>query len=194
MKFNINNNEGKIVFTFECDYNDPMVAVLFDAIKPKEVTTTQPVVETKPEPAPVIVSPPVTQTRTRRTKAEIEQARLGQQTTVTPVVETPKVETTEPVTEPQQTIVEETKTETTPKTEPAPVKQTEIVVPPTVQLKMDITTDSNDKMSMDIEALQFMIDGDKLAGIKYVKDKTGLDLNSAKTYCDNLWEKHLAEK
>ena len=189
MKFNINNDNGKIVFTLECDYNDPMVAVLFDAIKPKEVTTPQTVVETKPEPAPVIVTKPVRQIRTRRTKSEIEKARLGQQATVTPVVET-----IEPVTEPQQTIVEEIKTETTPKTEPSPVRQTEIVVPPMVKLKMDITTDSDDKMSMDIEALQFMIDGDKLASIKYVKDKTGLDLNSAKTYCDNLWERHLLEK
>jgi len=193
MKFNISNtNDGKIVFTFECELTDPMVAVLFDAIKPKSsIEQALQVAEKNVEITSADENIKIT--RKRRTKAEIEaekEQRLNARQLNIPFDNV--------INDPEPIVIPTTKPEDREKTNegidrPPLPKPSEIIIPSSVTLKIDINSESDDKMTMDIQALQFMIDGDKLAGIKFVKDISGLDLNSAKTYCDNLWNKHLKE-
>lgn len=258
MKFNINSNEEKIIFSIECDLNDQIVSELFEVIRPKPIKEMKippvPEIISEPVSTPVIETPkveptvqsetttPETQKRKRRTQAEMEQIRQGLILIPRLVTETPTVETQEiEVTKPEKTftqldfpfaieedveqsksekdiivesiieaITEEPVVEEAPIVEqpagtptPEPVKErpvqtrppiADLVVPSSIVLKMDIVNDSDEKMTMDIEALQLMVDTDKLGAIKYVKDKSGLDLNSAKTYCDILWEKHLRDE
>jgi ribosomal protein L7/L12 len=187
MKFNVSNNENKIMFTFECDFTDPIVKILFDAIQNKQTVTPEIPAEKKeieiPKQEVEIPKQEQEKPRTkRRTKAEMELARQQKEPRKQFTIDFQKEQ------EPEMDIVT---TETPIETETT--KISEIHVPPTVTLKFDINGDSEEKMNMDIEALKIMINGDKLAALKYVKEKSGLDLSSSKTYCDKLWDKHLKE-
>ena len=173
MKFNISNNENQIVFTFECDANDPMISVLLDVIKPKpdaapkvieDPSVVEEVVVIKPQPRTITRRP-------RRTKAEMAQ------TSTTP-------DTSNDVSENQLNLpfIEE-ELNTKPVIEPV-TPQTE---------NQTIILSDKDKADMDVEVLKLKMDDDNLGAIKLVKSKTGVDLATAKTYCDDLWNKHLKE-
>lgn len=168
MKFNITNQENKITFQFECDFDEEIVTHLFDAIRTSYVhesmTTKAPIVEEIPDP--IKRTPRVRQTRERKQTE----------------VETP---TPEPIIDNQISMFSH---------DIGFAVESKIEVEEGVVLKMDIYTDSPEKMELDVSALKLMTSEDKLGAIKFVKEKTGLDLNTAKTYCDNLWNRHLQEK
>ncbi len=74
-----------------------------------------------------------------------------------------------------------------------------IVVPQeTINQIADISTvmndDSNPKPPYAQEALNIMIKGLKVDAVKFVKAQSGMDLASAKTYCDELWTEYQMEK
>lgn len=94
MKFNITSDENKILFNFECEATDPMVGLLFDAIKPKPCESKALIVEQQTTPVITehqqeVITPVETinerfepnqqsqQRRRRRTKAEIELEKNG---------------------------------------------------------------------------------------------------------------------
>jgi hypothetical protein len=176
MKFNITSNENKINFNIECDFNDPIVTILLDALKPKSITQPENKIEdviTQP-----LILKPVKQRKPRRTKAEIEEAAVNQEVEFTALNQldlfkdqTDKIEQPLEIQTEQQETTEE-------------IKEPEFI---------DTNVESKDKMDMDIEALKILLEVDKLTAVKYVKSKTGMEMLVAKQYCENLWKKHLEE-
>jgi hypothetical protein len=182
MKFNVSNSEEKITFTFECEPNDPMVSVLFDlmsismVIIPEEPIVDQPEIPVQPLVEPVLAKAPRKRTpKVKTTPADVDFKDPNQLAI--------------PMPDQEQTITQVGDNTATLTIKPPQ----DIVIPDTVTLKIDINSESDERMAMDIDALKIMIESDKLAAMKFIKDKTGLDLNNAKIYGDNLWNKHLKD-
>lgn len=85
--------------------------------------------------------------------------------------------------------INNTITETPPATE-EPIINDE----PNIHVPSDIANDETPKHTYDKEALDIMIKGFKVDAVKFVKRMSGMDLASAKTYCDELWTEYIMVK
>lgn len=182
MNYTIKNTDGKMLFVFECEMNEPMVTALFNAIQSQQMPTRA-IIPKQEFPAS---TPKASTSKKHKVKSEKdrEAAVLAEKIADFDrrhqlLIPFPESNTETAIT--ATMIAEEIKSEVPSETD--------------ISILIDVNLDTEDRQTMDVDTLQIMLTNNtpdaKLEAIKYVKDKTGLDLPSSKEYCDNLWKKHL---